>query len=398
MWSHPSKSRRTPRCSRPFDTRRGHASASAVSVVHRYNPRMSSTPKLRSRRAALALGTALIASLTACQEAPEPSGNAGSTESALTTCMVANSGQLQDRSFNQAVYESLQAAKQKWGYEVRATVSQSPADYVTNLTAMANAGCNYIVTVGWELADATKDAAAQNPEIAYSIVDETVEGENILSIIHDVSESAYLAGYLAAGMTKTGVVGTFGGGFQPPVTRFMDGFQGGVEKYNEVHGTSVRLIGWDRETQRGSFTDDFTNAATARTVTEGLISQGADVIMPVAAQAGEGAVTAAQANGNVAIVWVDSDGYFGLAESARPFILTTVEKHMQPAILEAIENVANDRFQGGTWVGTLENEGVGLAPFHDWDEKVPAELKAEIDDLRGKIAAGEITVETPSRP
>ncbi|CAG7844756.1 Membrane lipoprotein TmpC [Pseudoclavibacter triregionum] len=355
----------------------------------------------RALSAAAALAAAALA-LTACQPAPTPTTPTGAATGAadFLACMVANSGNIMDRSFNQAVHESLEAAKTEYGIQTRETVSQSAADYETNLSTMANAGCDYIVTVGWELADATKAAAAANPDIAYSIVDEVVDGENVRSIVHDTAQAAFLAGYLAAGLSKTGVVGTFGGGNQPPVTVFMDGYQAGVEQYNRAHGAQVRVVGWDRATQQGSFTDDFTNSNTARTVAQGLISQGADIIMPVAAQAGEGAVTAAKEHGgDIGVIWVDSDGYELLADDMKPFIVTTVEKHMKPAILEAISSKLDGSFAGGhSIVGTLENEGVGLAPFHDWDAKIPAELKTEVEQLREQIIAGQIKVESPSSP
>lgn len=356
---------------------------------------------MNTQRVFASVAAAAIAALTlsSCQAAPATEGGAAGAISDFHACMVANSGNIQDRSFNQAVHESLEAAKVEYGIQTSETVSQSPDDYATNLDAMASAGCDYIVTVGWELADATKAAAAAHPEIAYSIVDEIVEGENVRSIVHDTAQAAFLAGYLSAGLTKTGTIGTFGGGNQPPVTVFMDGYQAGMEYYNEVKGKDIKLVGWDAKTQKGSFTDDFTNSSTARTVAAGLISQGADIIMPVAAQAGEGAVMAAKEHGDdIGIVWVDADGYNLLADDMKPYLVTTVEKHMKPAILEVIKSKIDGNFTGGNTVGTLENEGVGLAPYHDWDSKVPAELKAEIDDIKAKIASGEIKVESQSSP
>lgn len=346
-----------------------------------------------------ALAVATLA-LTACQAPPAvpSSTDAAAAGSDYLACMVANSGNIQDRSFNQAVFESLEAAQEEYGVEMRETVSQSQADYETNLETMVGEGCDYIVTVGWELADATRASAEANPDITYSIVDEVVEGPNVASIVHDTAQAAFLAGYLAAGVSKTGVVGTFGGGNQPPVTVFMDGFAAGVEQYNTAKGASVRVVGWDPKTQQGSFTDDFTNTNAAQTTAQGLISQGADIIMPVAAQAGEGAAAAALAAGDVGIIWVDSDGYELLGEEYRPLLVTTVEKRMEPAILGVIGSDIDGTFTAGNNVGTLENDGVGLSSFHDWDSKIPAALKAEVEDLKAEIIAGEIVVESPSSP
>ena len=128
----------------------------------------------------------------------------------------------------------------------------------------------------------------------------------------DTAQASFLAGYLAAGVSKTGVVATFGGGNQPPVTLFMDGFVDGVAKYNEVHGTAVRALGWDKAKQDGAFTGDFEDINKGKALAEGFIDQGADVILPVAGQVGEGAASAALERGGVSVIWVDSDGYESL--------------------------------------------------------------------------------------
>ena len=330
--------------------------------------------------------------------APTPEDDSSESGADYTACMVANSGNLEDRSFNQASFEALQRAESELGVDIRTAVSQSAADYDTNIRSMVDVGCNYILTVGWELADATAKGAEENPNVHFSIVDETVEGDNIRSIVYDTAQASFLAGYLAAGLSETGVVGTFGGGNQPPVTVFMDGFWDGVQQYNEAHDATVSVVGWDKSSQRGSFTDDFENAAIAKTVAEGLIQQGADIIMPVAAQAGEGAATAAVEAGNVGIIWVDSDGYLTLPAEFTPLLVTTVLKKMQNAVYEIISDDLKGDFVGESYIGTLENEGVGLAPFHDWKSRIPAELVTELDALRQQIIDGTLVVESVSSP
>lgn len=353
---------------------------------------------IRTRIAAVAAVSTTVLLLAGCQSAPDPAPTDAAASDYLA-CMVANSGNIQDRSFNQAVYESLQAAKAEYGIDTRETVSQSSADYETNLAAMVSEGCDYIVTVGWELAEATAASAAANTDITYSIVDEQVEGDNVRSIVHDTAQASFLAGYLSAGLSKTGVVGTFGGGNQPPVTVFMDGFADGVAYFNEQKSAEVRVVGWDRQAQQGSFTDDFTNSNTAKTVAAGLIAQGADIIMPVAAQAGEGAAAASlEAGGGVGIVWVDSDGYEVLGDAYKPLLVTTVEKHMQGAILEVIGSDLDGTFQAGNYVGTLANDGVGLADYHDWSDRVTPEMQAELDAIAQQIESGELVVDSPSSP
>ena len=193
------------------------------------------------------VGAVLVAAsalLVSCAPAPD----AGDEVAASDTCvrMVTNSGGLEDRSFNQSTWEGLQAAEAEYGIEAEAIVSTGETDLAPNVEQAAGSGCELVVTVGFELAESTLDQAGKNPDLSFAIVDEVVEASNVKPVIFDTAQASYLAGYLAAGVSKTGVVATFGGGNQPPVTLFMDGFVDGVAKYNEVHGTSVRALGWDK--------------------------------------------------------------------------------------------------------------------------------------------------------
>ncbi|GAA1942993.1 BMP family lipoprotein [Agromyces allii] len=349
-------------------------------------------------RKGFGFGIALVAAsvvLMGCQAAPE---KAEPTESAGCVRMVTNSGGLEDRSFNQSSWEGLQQAEAELGVEAEAIVSTGETDLAPNVEQAVASGCGLVVTVGWELADPTLEQAGANPETAFAIVDETVEAENVKPVVFDTAQASYLAGYLAAGVTKTGVVATFGGGNQPPVTLFMDGFVDGVAKYNEVHGTSVRALGWSKEAQDGAFTGDFEDVNKGKTLTDGFIDQGADVILPVAGQVGEGAASAAVERGGVSVIWVDSDGYETLSASFRPVILTSVLKNTQDAMVQIVDEVQQGTFTNEPYIGTLENGGVEIAPYHDLASLVSPELDGEIEGLRQAIIAGEIVVESPSAP
>jgi basic membrane protein A len=350
-------------------------------------------------RKTLWFGAALVAAsavLTGCGPAPE-GGDAGA-ESDGCVRMVTNSGGLEDRSFNQSTWEGLQDAEDEYGVEAEAIVSTSETDLAPNVQQAVDSGCGLVVTVGYELAEATLDQAGGNPDVAFAIVDETVEAENVKPVVFDTAQASYLAGYLAAGVSKTGVVATFGGGNQPPVTLFMDGFVDGVARYNEVHGTEVRALGWDKAAQDGSFTGDFEDINKGKVLTEGFIDQGADVILPVAGQVGEGAAAAAVERDGVSIIWVDSDGYETLPAEFRPVLLTSVLKNTQQAMVEIVGDVQEDRFTNEPYVGTLENGGVELAPYHDLEALVPPELQGELEGIRQAIIAGELVVESPSTP
>lgn len=353
---------------------------------------------MRMRRS-VRFGVALVAAsvaLAGCAPAPEADDDGATADGCVR--MVTNSGGLEDRSFNQSSWEGLQQAEEEYGVEAEALVSTSETDLAPNVQQAVDSGCGLIVTVGYELADATLDQAGRNPDLAFAIVDESVEADNVKPVVFDTAQASYLAGYLAAGVTKTGVVATFGGGNQPPVTLFMDGFVDGVARYNEVHGTDVRALGWNKESQEGSFTGDFEDINKGKVLTEGFIDQGADVILPVAGQVGEGAAAAAVERDGVSIIWVDSDGYETLPAEFRPVLLTSVLKNTQQAMVDIVGEVQDETFDNEPYVGTLENGGVDLAPYHDLEALVPPELQGELEGIRQAIIAGELVVESPSTP
>ncbi|WP_437584367.1 BMP family lipoprotein [Paramicrobacterium sp. CJ85] len=349
----------------------------------------------RLRFAALAAASALL--FTGCGQAPD----AEKTESAdVDYCarMVTNSGGLEDRSFNQSSWEGLQQAQSELGIDAQAIVSKTPSDLEPNVDQAVDTGCRLIVTVGWELAEYTQSAAAENADRHFVIVDEQLEGENITSVVFNTAEAAFLAGYLAAGVSKTGTVGTFGGGNQPPVTLFMDGFVDGVAHYNTVHDADVKAIGWDKDAQDGQFTGDFEDVNKGKATAESLIHQGADVILPVAGQVGEGAAAAASDAGDVSIIWVDNDGYETLPKEYRSIILTSVMKKTQDAVTDIVRKDLDGELTNDPFIGTLENGGVDLAPFHDMEDAVGDDLAQEIDELRQQIIDGEVEVTSPSSP
>ncbi len=156
------------------------------------------------------------------------------------------------------------------------------------MTQAVESGCGFVLTVGYELVPATDAAAIANPDVDFAIVDDVVDQPNVKPIVFNTAQAAFLAGYLAAGVSQTGKVATFGGGNQPPVTLFMDGFVDGVASYNAVHGTAVQALGWNKATQDGVFTGDFEDINKGLVTTQGFIDQGADVILPVAGQVGRG--------------------------------------------------------------------------------------------------------------
>jgi basic membrane protein A len=212
-------------------------------------------------------------------------------------------------------------------------------------------------------------------------------------------QDGFLGGYLAAGMTKTGKVATFGGQELPTVTIYMDGFWDGVQYYNKQHKTNVQVLGWNEQTQKGSFTGDFTDQTKGQTTTQTFISEGADIIFPVAGNVGLGAAKAVQtadsSGGNVNMLWVDTDGCVSAAQYCKYFI-SSVTKGIQAAVKTAVLNAQSGSFKGGDYIGTLANGGVVLAPFHDFQSKVPASLQSELKTVQTGIQNGSIATPTKS--
>lgn len=335
----------------------------------------------RNSRVTLALVAAGALVLSACGGEDEAAG--------FKACQITDTGGIDDRSFNQTVWDGFLRAEEELGVEVKYLESTSESDYDPNLQAFVDEGCDVIVTVGFLLGDATEAFAIANPESNFGIIDYAYEASysNLLGMVFDTDEAAFLAGYAAAGMTETGTVGTWGGVNIPPVSIFMDGFLAGVNHYNAEKGTSVEVLGWDGAD--GVFIGSFEAADLGNAATAEMLQNGADIVLPVAGPAGLGAATAIQDFGSGLMIWVDTDGYFSTDFGS--LTLTSVEKKMDNATFDLIKAVQDGTFSGGTYVGTLENAGVGISPFHDFDGQVSDELKAELESLRAAIIAGELT-------
>jgi basic membrane protein A and related proteins len=346
----------------------------------------------------------LAIGLAACGKPPAQSSSSGSGGQAsgnkVEACMVTDTGGIDDKSFNQSAWGGLQAA-QKANPNITPTYVASTAetDYEPNLTNFTNhqPPCNMILAVGGLMGAATDKVSKANPNTQFAIVDYKSASSNVYSMQFDTAQAAYLAGYLAAGMSKTGKVGTYGGLKIPPVTIFMDGFVDGVAHYNQVHNTKVQALGWDKTTQNGLFANSFTDQGKGKQLGQQLNSQGADIIMPVAGGTGLGTAADAQATSKYAVIWVDQDGCVSAAQYCSVF-LTTVQKNIAAAVQGAAQKETQGTLGGGGTIGTLANNGVQIAPYHDFDSKVPASLKTEVDQLKQDIISGKITVTSPAQP
>ncbi|MBS3940027.1 MAG: BMP family ABC transporter substrate-binding protein [Actinobacteria bacterium] len=306
-------------------------------------------------------------------------------------CLVTDQGGVDDQSFNQTAWEGMVRAEQELGITADVLESTSEADFEPNIQEFVTQGCDLIVTVGFLLGEATEAAAQANPDQNFAIVDYAYDADydNLRELVFGTEEAAFLAGYAAAGTTESGIVGTYGGINIPPVTVFMDGFLAGVRYYNQENGTDVQVEGWDGSD--GLFTGNFESQDDGRNFTDQLLQAGADIIMPVAGPVGLGTAAAIEDFGSGMIVWVDTDGYESTQYGA--LMLTSVMKNMDVAVFDSVQAAVDGNWEGGLVVGTLENEGVGLAPFHDFEDTVPQEVRDALDGLRQGIISGEISVD-----
>jgi basic membrane protein A and related proteins len=347
-------------------------------------------------------GSSEKASASSSSGASSSAGSSGGATGgkAFKACMVLDTGGVDDRSFNQSSYAGFQqAAKENPSIKISYVSSNSQNDYTPNLNAEVNKGCDTVVAVGGLMADAVTSVAKKNPTTQFAEVDAPSSGPNVYGLQYNTAQGGFLGGYLAAAMSKTGKVATFGGLNIPPVTIYMDGFWEGVQYYNKAKGKDVKVIGWDEKNQKGgTFAQSFTDQNKGLSISKAFIQQGADIIFPVAGGTGLGAGAAAQASGGkVNALWVDTDGCISASQYC-PYFITSVTKNITDSVKQYVTKAAAGSFPKGNYVGTLQNDGTGLAPFHNFDSKVSSSLKSELDKIKSDIVSGKIKITSPSQP
>ncbi|MEO8470431.1 MAG: BMP family ABC transporter substrate-binding protein [Chloroflexota bacterium] len=346
---------------------------------------------------------------------PAPSASQAEAMSTVA-CVAFDTGGLGDKGFNDLAKKGLDDATAA-GFTTHFSEAKGATDYANNIQTLIDQGCTALVTVGFLQSQATADAAAANPTIAFAQVDtawnkcgpdytcgnadDTPQPANFTGLDYQVDQAAMLAGYLAAGWTKSGKIGTFGGLAFAGVTRFMDGLYAGIQYYNQGMNKSVQLLGWDGSlkdpTTTGAFVggsggnDTWLNPAKGEQLAKTLLDQGVDIVHPVAGGTGNGAIKAMQEAGKWAIA-VDTDQYISIGPPTNAAILTSAQKAIDVSTLDFFKQVEGGYLGGTDYSGTLANAGVLLAPFHDYESQIPADLKAGIMDLQSKIVDGSVKV------
>jgi basic membrane protein A and related proteins len=326
--------------------------------------------------AALALGAA------ACGDDDDDDGGGGGggaeAPASIKAGVVTDIGGLNDRSFNALANKGRKDAQAQLGVETRVLVSDSNADYVPNLTTLAQQQYDLIVPVGFLMADATNTVASKLPDAKFAIVDFSAAGlkdkpKNVEGLLFAEQEAGYLAGYLAGLWAKDNnakVVSTVGGQKIPPVDHYIAGFQAGAKKANP----GIETL--------NAYSQDFVDQAKCKEIALDQISKGSKVVFQVAGGCGLGALDAAKQEG-VQGIGVDADqAYLG------DHILTSALKRVDVAVFNAIKRVQDGTFKGGTDVlHTVENDGVGIGTIGPAGQK----YADQVQQIQDQIAAGEIT-------
>ncbi|MEO5887026.1 MAG: BMP family ABC transporter substrate-binding protein [Anaerolineales bacterium] len=304
-------------------------------------------------------------------------------------CQVTNTAGLYDNSFNETIFKGLQDASKLFEWDAKVFQSASMPDFEKNIKEFLRGDCDLIVGLP-HMSDAIRVAADANPNQKFQIMDFVYDQplNNVWMQINATDQAAFLAGYVAASVTRTGKVGVFGGIDIPSVTDFMDGFAFGAAYYNTKNGTNVEVLGWDAQKHQGLFVGDFCCAAEGRQITQQLLDQGADIILPVAGTgAGAGATYAVKTRGNAYIIGVDTDWGVTDPEYA-DIVLTSIVKNYDVSVVQVVKAIMNGTFTGGVHVGTLETGEVGLAPFHQFEPLISVKVKAELEQIKKDISAG----------
>lgn len=327
---------------------------------------------------------------------------AASAAHPFKACLVSGTGEINDHGFNEYSWLGVKQAVRKLGLpsnDAKVLVPVTDSDYTPDIQAFVAEGCNIIVTVSFDAADATASAAQSNPRQKFAIVDDELAGSNIASIVYDTPQVSFLGGYAAAATSKTKIVATFGGTSQPPTNAYMDGFYDGVEYYDQKNHAKVRVLGWNETTQKGLFVNSYSDEAAGERLTQQLISQGADVIMPVAGNVNLGAARAIKQTGHgVALLWTDTSACQAVPQFCS-VTLASVMKGLNTSVASAVTAAYRGHFKSGDNVETLANRGVGFQVARSSaGRRIRPKLAKELKKLATEISAGRIRVRSPNAP
>lgn len=294
--------------------------------------------------------------------------------------LVTDVGKVDDKTFNQFAYEGMMRAAEEFDLEANYIETQQPTDYDKNIQTFAEEGYDMIVTVGFMLTDSTIKMAEKYPDVMFAGVDQFYENplDNTMGLLFAEDQAGFIAGALAAMMSKSGIIGIVAGMEIPPVIKYRKGYENGAKYINP----NIKVL--------GVYIDSFTAPDRGKAAAEAQIAEGADVIFGAGGPTGSGGIVAAMEK-EVFGIGVDQDEYYTtMGGEYAPYLLSSAMKRVDNAVYNAIKSFVEGTFKGGHFIGTAANGGVGYAPFHDAEKKVPKKVKDRLDEIMKKLADGSL--------
>ena len=337
---------------------------------------------------AVLLAGAMVASLTACGGSnsadtadttkTEESGDgaeAADTKDAseFKVGLITDVGGVNDGSFNQSSWEGLERAGEELGVTVNYLESATDADYKPNMETFIDEDYDLIISVGYMLADATREAAEANPDTKFAIIDDaTIDLPNVTSLMFKAEQASYLVGYVAGLTTKTNNIGFVVGMTNETMNQFGYGYCAGAIDANP-----------DITVQQMN-ANSFADSATGKSMANAEITNGADIVFQAAGATGLGVIEACQEAGVYAI-GVDSDQ----SSIAPNTVLTSAMKRVDNAVYEAVQELIDGTLEGGVKTFDLAAGGVDIAPSQDL---ISEDVIAAVDEVKEKIISGDVVV------
>lgn len=334
------------------------------------------------------LASAVLLSIAVAAPACTPSKKADcASPEVLCVGLVTDMGKVDDRSFNQSAWEAIQKAQKELGATVQYIETTDPKDYAKNISTFADEKYDVIVTSGFGLAEATDAAAARYKDVKFIGVDQFqapgAEKANVVGLVFPEDHGGFLVGALAAMMSKSGKIGAvLATDAVPPVYRFGEGYRAGARHVKPDITIDVVYhndVGFDKT---------FTDPEWGKTTAISMIDKGVDVVFGGGGKTGNGALLGAAMKGVYAI-GVDTDQYYTVPE-AQKVILSSAIKRITDGTFELIKKAKEGNMPNGNYLGQA-----GYAPYHDLESKVPAEVKAKMEELQRGLLDGTIKTNVP---
>lgn len=305
-----------------------------------------------------------------------PGDTANASLKPLVVGIVYDKGGLGDKSFNDSANAGIERAKKDLGITVKQVQSKDVKDYEKDISAMAEQDCDIVFAIGAAMKDAVKKASSDYPNVRFAIVDESVQKENVRSLLFKEEQGSFLAGYLAGLMTKTNKLGFVGGMEFDLIKKFYYGYAAGAKAANP----QVEML-------PAKYTGDWDNVDQAKVTANTLFGQGADIVYHAAGRAGQGVIDAAKDHKLYAI-GVDRDQDY----LAPGYVLTSMVKHVDVAVYQTIRDMKQSKFTAGDVVYDLKAGGVGLSPMTYTAKEIGKDKLDKVKAAEEKIASGKIVV------